>query len=128
MTSATPVPSPAAEQAAREEQLLTMEEVTDLLFAGQRRGYVTNEEMSESLDGLELSPVMLDGVKTLLRNEGVDIVDVAPAREAAEPDTEAIDRAERQRLEELALRTPTSDPVRMYLREIGHVPLRKSVV
>ena len=123
MTSAAPTPSPAAEQAAREEQLLTMEEVTDLLFAGQRRGYVTNDEMSEALDGLELSADMLGSVRTLLRNEGVDVVDAAPAQEAAEPDTEALERAERQRLEELALRTPTSDPVRMYLREIGRVPL-----
>ena len=125
MTSATPTPSPAAEQAAREERLLAMEEVTDLLFAGQRRGYVTNDDLTETLDGLELDAPMTAGLRTLLRNEGVDIVDIAPSREATEPevDTEAQDRAERQRLEELAFRTPTSDPVRMYLREIGRVAL-----
>ena len=100
-----------------------MEEVTDLLFAGQRRGYVTNDEITEALDGLELAPPMVTSVRTLLRNEGIDIVQTAPAEEESEPDTEAADRAERQRLEELALRTPTSDPVRMYLREIGRVPL-----
>ena len=123
MSSTAPPPSPAAEQAAREEQLLAMEEVTDLLFAGQRRGYVTNEELAETLDGADLAAPMVAAVRVLLRNEGIDVVDRAPAREAAEPDTAADDRAARQRLEELALGTTTSDPVRMYLREIGRVPL-----
>ena len=116
-------PSPEAEQAAREEQLLAMEEVTDMLFAGQRRGYVTNDELAESLDGLDLAQPMIGALRTLLRKEGVDVVDTAPAQEAERPDTDVDDRIERQRLEELALRTPTSDPVRMYLREIGRVPL-----
>ena len=125
MTSAEPTSSAAAEQAAREERLLAMEEITDLLFAGQRRGYITNDDLTDALDGLELDAAMTGGVRTLLRNEGVDVVDIAPPREASEPDvdTEAADRAERQRLEELAFRTPTSDPVRMYLREIGRVAL-----
>ena len=125
MTSAEPTPSAAAEQAAREERLLAMEEITDLLFGGQRRGYITTDDLSDALDGLELDAAMIGAVRTLLRNEGVDVVDIAPAQEATEPevDTEAQDRAERQRLEELAFRTPTSDPVRMYLREIGRVAL-----
>ena len=122
----SPSPSPEAEQAAREEQLLTMEEVTDLLFAGQRRGFVTKEQFGEALDGLDLSAPLVGALRTLLRKEGVDLVEAAPVPEAAEPEDEDDDRAERQRLEELALRTPTSDPVRMYLREIGRVPLLKA--
>ena len=125
MTTAEPTPSAAADQAAREERLLAIEEITDLLFAGQRRGYITNEDLTEALDALELDAAMTGGVRTLLRNEGVDVVDIGPQQEAGEPDVdiEAAERAERQRLEELALRTPTSDPVRMYLREIGRVAL-----
>ena len=125
MTSAEPTPTADAQQAAREERLLAIEEITDLLFAGQRRGYVTNDDLNEALDGLELDAAMTGGVRTLLRNEGVTIVDIAPAQDATEPevDAEASERAERQRLEELAFATPTSDPVRMYLREIGRVAL-----
>ena len=122
MTTANSAPSPQAEQAAREEQLLAMEEVTDLLFAGQQRGWVTAKDLTEALDGLDLPPPMVASVRTLLRNDGIDVLDAAPADDAPEP--EPVDhRAERQRLEELALRAPTSDPVRMYLREIGRVPL-----
>jgi RNA polymerase primary sigma factor len=122
MTTANPAPSPEAEQAAREEQLLAMEEVTDLLFAGQERGWVTVKDVSEALDGLDLAPPMVAAVRTLLRNDGIDVVETAPAPDL--PDPEPVDdRAERRRLEELALRAPTSDPVRMYLREIGRVPL-----
>ncbi len=122
-TVPSPAPTPEAEQAAREEQLLAMEEVTDLLFAGQRRGYVTNDELAETVDGRELPLPMVTALRTLLRNEGVDIVPAPPLQEQAEVDSDGDDLAERRRLEELALAAPTSDPVRMYLREIGRVPL-----
>ena len=122
MTATSQTPSPEAEQAMREERLLAMEEVTDLLFSGQERGFVTAEDITEALDGLDLSPPMLASVRTLLRNDGIDVVDAPPREEAAEPEPRD-DTAERQRLEELAMRAPTSDPVRMYLREIGRVPL-----
>jgi RNA polymerase primary sigma factor len=122
MTAPTPASTPEAEQAAREEQLLAMEEVTDLLFAGQQQGFVTTQDISEALDGLDLAPPMVAAVRTLLRNDGIEIGEAPPAAPAAEPEP-VEDRAERQRLEELALRAPTSDPVRMYLREIGRVPL-----
>ncbi|MPZ74147.1 MAG: RNA polymerase sigma factor RpoD [Nitriliruptorales bacterium] len=100
-----------------------MEEVTDLLFAGQRTGFVTPEEISDALDGLDLSPAMLDSVRVLLRSDGVDVVDEAPPKDLVQPEPLLDDRTERQRLEELAVRAPTSDPVRMYLREIGRVAL-----
>ena len=123
MTAPIPAPSPAAEEAARAEKLLAMEEVTDLLFAGQRRGFVTPEDISEALDGLDLSAEMLSSVRVLLRHDGIDIVKEAPPKDFVLPEPLLDDRTERQRLEELALRAPTSDPVRMYLREIGRVPL-----
>ncbi len=122
-TVPSPAPTPEAAQAAREEQLLAMEEVTDLLFAGQRRGYVTNDELAETVDGCELPAPMVTALRTLLRNEGVDIVPAPPLQEQAEVDSDGDDLAERRRLEELAIAAPTSDPVRMYLREIGRVPL-----
>ena len=128
--SMIPTPSPEAEQAAAEEQLLAMEEVTDLLFAGQSHGYVTTADITEALDGLELPAHMVAAVRVLLRHDGIDIVNSPPPQEAVEPetDTDTPDPSpesikERQRLEQLALGTPTSDPVRMYLREIGRVPL-----
>src|SRR5688572_31341472 len=123
MTAPNPAPSPAAEEVARTEKLLTMEEVTDLLFAGQRKGFVTPEDITEALDGLDLAPEMMASVRTLLRHDGIDIVDEPPPKDFVQPEPLLDDRTERQRLEELALRAPTSDPVRMYLREIGRVPL-----
>jgi RNA polymerase primary sigma factor len=116
-------PTPTVDEAARAELLLTMEEVTDLLFAGQQQGYVTHEDITEALDGLDLAAAMVASVRTLLRSDGIDIVEVAPRTVTRETPDLLDDRAERQRLEELALRAPTSDPVRMYLREIGRVPL-----
>ena len=123
MTTVPPPPTPTVDEAARAELLLTMEEVTDLLFAGQRQGYVTREDVTEALDGLDLAPEMVASVRTLLRSDGIDIIDEAPRTPPREAPDLLDDRAERQRLEELAMRAPTSDPVRMYLREIGRVPL-----
>ncbi|HVM20397.1 MAG TPA: RNA polymerase sigma factor RpoD [Egibacteraceae bacterium] len=117
-----PAAATDGQAAAREERLLEMEEVTDLLFAGQQQGYVTRTDISEALDGLDLPPEMVQGVHSLLQKDGIDVVDSAVGREPHE--TEQLDeRAERQRLEELAMRAPTSDPVRLYLREIGRVRL-----
>jgi RNA polymerase primary sigma factor len=123
VTSIPSPPTPTVDEAARAELLLTMEEVTDLLFAGQQQGYVTHEDITEALDGLDLAAAMVASVRTLLRSDGIDIVEVAPRTVTRETPDLLDDRAERQRLEELALRAPTSDPVRMYLREIGRVPL-----
>jgi len=106
----------------RQPRLQDREEIRDLLDLGRTRGFVTTDDVEEAIDGLDLGPNLATGVRTLLKSEGIEVLDVPPAdfdRAEAPPD----DRTERQRLEELALRAPTNDPVRMYLKEIGRVPL-----
>ncbi len=62
-------------------------------------------------------------MRKLLKAEGIEILDVAPTDFDRTPEAAEDHRSERQRLEEIALRAPTNDPVRMYLKEIGRVPL-----
>ncbi|MGH8907196.1 MAG: RNA polymerase sigma factor RpoD [Egibacteraceae bacterium] len=111
--SQTPRPS--------KDRLLDREEVTDLLDLGRSRGFVTPDDIDEAIDGLELGKGLGTAVRKLLKAEGIEVLDAPPDPRVAE--TPPDDRSERQRLEELTLRAPTNDPVRMYLKEIGRVPL-----
>jgi RNA polymerase primary sigma factor len=65
-----------------------------------------------ALDGADLPPEALDAAVRVLADEGVDVLDVA--RE---------DEAELRRADAEVRRAATSDLVRIYLREIGRVPL-----
>ena len=119
-----PIPTAAVErELSPAERLLGEEEVTDLLHLGRTRGFVTTEDAAEVVDALELDAAAEGSLRRLLSSEGVEVLDVPPAERdghVAEADAE---RTERQKLDELALRAPTNDPVRMYLKEIGRVPL-----
>jgi RNA polymerase primary sigma factor len=104
-----------------QERLLEHEEVTDLMHLGNTRGFVTTEDLHEVFDALDLEPEPAAALEKLLKAEGIQLVDMPPT----EISPEGVDdhRAERARLDELAMRAPTNDPVRMYLKEIGRVPL-----
>ncbi len=91
------------------------ETIKTLLHLAHEHGHVTYDDINDILpDGL--SPEDLDELYTKLRNLDVEIVDHAEAERAnakpAEPEEE-----EDSRLEVL------DDPVRMYMNQMGKVPL-----
>jgi RNA polymerase primary sigma factor len=100
---------------------LGLEDAKEAITAkGRERGFVTSEDLLESLPVEDLSPEQVEDflsqVEEHLRNEGIEVIEV-PGEELAE---------EAQRLaarEDEVLKAPTNDPVRMYLKEIGKVPL-----
>ncbi|MBA2578287.1 MAG: RNA polymerase sigma factor RpoD [Euzebyaceae bacterium] len=103
--------------------MLGHEEVTDLLHLGRARGFVTTEDVKESLDALGLDDAMARGLSQLLKTEGVRVLDRSPTEADAPAQPVADVRPDPRRLEEHLLRASLNDPVRMYLREIGRVPL-----
>src|ERR1700730_214782 len=70
-----------------------------------------------ALDRADLPPEAIDAAVRTLADEGVDVLDVP-----TEDDTEAEIR-QAERATEVGRRAATSDLVRIYLREIGRVPL-----
>ena len=89
------------------------ETVKTLLHLAQENGYVTYDDINDVLpDGL--NPDDLDELFTKLRNLDVEIVDQAEAERAKPAEPEEEDDA---RLEIL------DDPVRMYMNQMGKVPL-----
>jgi RNA polymerase primary sigma factor len=82
---------------------------------GRERGSLTMADVMVALDRADLPPEAIDTAMRTLADEGVDVLDVPQ-----EDDTEVeIRRAEA----EVSRRVATSDLVRIYLREIGRVPL-----
>ena len=93
-----------------------VDEVRDLITRGKSRGFLTSEEIGSALAQAELAPDSMDAVLRVVTEEGIDVV--APSA-ADEPDVEPSTLSRQQ---EVAARL-SSDPVRMYLKEIGRVPL-----
>src|SRR5207248_9192514 len=67
------------------------------------------------LGGLELSAEQVDNVYALIAEESIEVFEQEPGSEAEE--------VEDFRKDPELLKAPTNDPVRMYLKEIGKVPL-----
>jgi RNA polymerase primary sigma factor len=107
---------------------LDYEEIKELLSRGQGRGVLTQDEINETLQALHLSPEQMDHFYTLLDELNVEVVDGPSAENLRDLEDEGEETLEEKdesldKDMELAGKTPTNDPVRMYLKEIGKVPL-----
>ncbi len=96
----------------REAQI---DEIRDLISRGKEAGFLTSDEIGNVLAAAELAPEAMDAVLAVVTDEGIEIVETG-----ADEDE---DTFARQQDEEAGRAQPTNDPVRMYLKEIGRVPL-----
>jgi RNA polymerase primary sigma factor len=96
------------------------EQLTDLVALGRERGSLTMADVMVALDRADLPPEAIDAAVRALADEGVEVLDV-PQEE--DPDTEAEIRQAERGAADAGRRAATSDLVRIYLREIGRVPL-----
>jgi RNA polymerase primary sigma factor len=97
-----------------------LDEAKELIVArGRERGFVTSEDLVEGLPVDDISPEQVEDFLTQieehLREQGIEVIEV-PGEEDGDGQTTLT------RDDEL-LKAPTNDPVRMYLKEIGKVPL-----
>jgi RNA polymerase primary sigma factor len=91
------------------------EKVKELVRLAQEQGYLTYGDINEVLGEGATSPGELEDICTKLRGLEIDIVDQAEVDRIKQP--EADEDEEKTRLDIL------DDPVRMYLRQMGQVPL-----
>jgi RNA polymerase primary sigma factor len=105
---------------------MNTEEVEHLVERGRERGYVTAEDIAEVLAEVDLTTDQIEAIYTRLLDLGIDVSD-DDAAEPDEPDEAAAQKAAVRAASlhsvEAALDVSTTDPVRMYLKEIGRVPL-----
>ncbi|HEY9174634.1 MAG TPA: RNA polymerase sigma factor RpoD [Verrucomicrobiae bacterium] len=91
------------------------EKIKDLLHLAREQGYLTHGDINEALADHAVSPEGMDDIYLKLRGLDVDIVDQAEVDRVKQPEPEEED--DKSRLDIL------DDPVRMYLKQMGAVPL-----
>jgi RNA polymerase primary sigma factor len=102
--------------------------VKQLIELGNDKGYLLYDEISEILpDEIVALPEELDAIYVRLDDLGIDVID-RPERYASRDDetgTSEFDKKESDDSPDVSLSAheKTNDPVRMYLREMGTVPL-----
>ena len=97
------------------------DEIQQLIIVGKERGYLLFDEINELLPTGATSPEELDELFSMLGSLGIEVLESEDKykekkllqKSSDEPDTDI----------QPALLEKTSDPVRMYLREMGTVPL-----
>ncbi len=86
-----------------------------LLSLGRKKGYLTYDEINDILPEHITSSQEIDRILTILGNEDIDIVEaeteIKPAKKIEETSHSTLSPAR------------TDDPVRVYLRQMGQVPL-----
>ena len=97
-----------------------MPEVQQLLKRGKSKGNLNNHDFEEILDKADLDPEEIDSIYLYLQKEGIEIAFTDLELEALEA---AELEEENQKELELADSVSVNDPVRLYLKEIGKVPL-----
>jgi len=103
---------------------LDIEEVRELATWGKERGGLSTEEIVERLKTVELTPDQVDSVFVLLSDLGIEITDEAVDEIKEEMEEEETHQKKTKAAElDLSVQPVTNDPVRMYLKEIGKVPL-----
>jgi RNA polymerase primary sigma factor len=109
-----------------------MEKIDDglkaLLESGKEKGYLTYSQVNDHLPDDDANPEKIDQLLILLEDQGIELIDESEAEEReggapvlddetrAELDISFLDEEESRRID---------DPVRMYLTQMGEIPLLK---
>ncbi len=101
------------------------DEVKELMLMGKERGYLLYDEVNDLLPEGICSSDELDSIFSLFGSAGIEVIDSEQKYlEEVKKDEKRDDAAEEGELDLSAIALDkTNDPVRMYLREMGTVPL-----
>lgn len=89
----------------------------DLIDRGKQKGMLTYKEILDAFDDIELEPEQIEKIYESMENMGIDLVgDMEAEMEDIQLTEEDIDISVPEGI-------AIDDPVRMYLKEIGKVPL-----
>lgn len=92
--------------------------VKELIDKGKKNGSLTYKEIMEAIDHIDLSPEQIEKIYEVFEMTGVEIIGEASGSDS-ETEPEEIDLSVPEGI-------AIDDPVRMYLKEIGKVPLLSS--
>jgi RNA polymerase primary sigma factor len=105
------------------EEQAGIDAVKDLIQRGKKKGNLTYQEIMDTLQGFELTPDQIDDIYERFGSLGIEILADGNDGQSLQKETEAVPQEE----VEVDLSIPEGiaidDPVRMYLKEIGRIPL-----
>src|SRR5712691_6379274 len=100
-----------------------------LIESGKHKGYLTYSQVNEFLPDEAVNPEKLDQLLTVLEEQGIELIDES---EAEERESVPVPRSEEEARNDLDLSfmdeedsRRIDDPVRMYLTQMGEIPLLK---
>jgi len=106
--------------------------IKKLIAKGKERGYLTYEEMNDDLPDEAVSPDRLDSLLMMLDELGIELVDEADAEvpekfaDGSETKEKKAGEKKKKATEDIVTDTRRiDDPVRMYLTQMGEIPLLK---
>ena len=106
----------AAKEKEKKDRSSKMVIVKNLIEKGKKNGTLTYKEIMDEIDHIDLGPEQIEKIYEVLESMGIEV-------QGAANDVDIIE-------EEIDLSVPEGiaidDPVRMYLKEIGKVPLLSS--
>jgi RNA polymerase primary sigma factor len=103
------------------------DDVDRIIDTGKEKGYLTYGEVNDLLPGDITSPDELDDLMTTINTQGIDVL--SEGRRGSKLDIDDSDNESGEEGDDVELDLSpgtlekTNDPVRMYLREMGTVPL-----
>ena len=86
----------------------------DIIEHGKQKGYLTYDEVNSYLSDEVTTPEEIDHVFDLLDEEGINVV---------EPEEKTSSKEENLIVEPQVKGAPIDDPVKMYLKQMGQIPL-----
>ena len=115
----------APQLSEKERQELTLQHIQQLIKTGQKKGSLTYTEIMNVMEEDDLTPDQIDKMYEVFADKGIDIIgeddQMTMDDELDDDDTEKVPEIH------MDLSIPEGinidDPVRMYLKEIGTVPL-----
>jgi len=141
---AKPKPKGSKKSAVAEE--LQLPEVKTLTKMGKKKGNLTEEEIQSTIGDMDLSDEQVDSIYASFKGAGIDVLEEPADADGGDSsgddlDDDDVDPAEKEQIDiplpkpekpkkkkakkraDTSLAPLTGDPVRMYLKEIGKVPL-----
>ena len=105
-------------------------EIKTLIIKGKEQGYLTYAEVNDHLPDDIVDPEQIEDIIGMINDMGIEVHEVAPDTETMLPETPVATDDETATEEAVAVLSAvdaevgrTTDPVRMYMREMGTVEL-----
>jgi RNA polymerase sigma factor (sigma-70 family) len=96
-------------------EVRTIVDVQDLIQLGQERGYVTSDEIMALVEEHDMTMEEIEDLYSQLFDQSIEIYEQSPVTQGVlEPTEPTLD---------LSIETVTHDPLRLYLKEAGEIPL-----